>query len=138
MLAPVALPINRGLFGPSGYFHSLSLIQFASLFRVFVLYINLIFSYIPIFACLISQMDREWMYQKHVTNVYLDGVSEFLKAAQDNVVRTKDPWVPCPCSDCENCKSFTNITQIQTHLIKRGFMAGYECWSQHEIGRAHV
>ena len=28
-------------------------------------------------------------------------------------------------------KSFRNMTQIQTHLIKRGFVAGYECWTNH-------
>ena len=40
-------------------------------------------------------------------------------------------WVPCPCCDCSNVKSFRNMTQIRTHLIKRGFVAGYECWTNH-------
>src|SRR4051794_40296636 len=26
---------------------------------------------------------------------------------------------------------FDSTTQIQTHLIQRGFMHGYECWSEH-------
>jgi hypothetical protein len=67
----------------------------------------------------------------HATDVYLDGVAEFLKVVEKNVVDTKDLWAPFPCCDCKNIKSFTNLTQIQSHLIKRGFMAGYECWSQH-------
>ena len=81
---------------------------------------------------LILHMTREWMYLgNRVTDVYLDGVTEFLNVAEKLVVHTNDPWVPCPCCDCKNIKSFTNLTQIQTHLIKRGFMAGYECWSEH-------
>ena len=66
-----------------------------------------------------------------VTDVYIDGVVEYLKAAEKNVVDTKDPWVLCPCCECKNIKSFTSTTQIQTHLIKRGFVEGYECWSHH-------
>ena len=71
------------------------------------------------------------LIRNRATEVYLDGVAEFLTAAEENVVHTKDPWVLCPCCDCKNIKSFANVTQIQTHLIKRGFVAGYECWSHH-------
>ena len=83
--------------------------------------------------CLILQMKRGWMYLgNRVTDVYLDGVAEFLNVVEKHVVDTNDPWVPCPCCDCKNIKSYINLTQIQTHLIKRGFMVGYdECWSQH-------
>lgn len=72
------------------------------------------------------------MYTGNCTSdVYLDGVTEFLTAAEKKAVESHDRWVPCPCSDCENIKSFTNTTQIQTHLIRRGFMAGYDCWTYH-------
>src|SRR5664279_1784999 len=77
-------------------------------------------------------MDRGWMYLGNRTSdVYLDGVAEFLKAAEESVVDTNDRWIPCPCCDCKNIKCFTNSTQIQTHLVKRGFVAGYECWTSH-------
>ena len=80
----------------------------------------------------ILQMDHEWMYMENrVTTVYLQGVAGFLAAAKQNVINTKEPWVLCPCCDCKNTTSFKDLGQIQTHLIKRGFVPGYECWSHH-------
>jgi hypothetical protein len=66
-----------------------------------------------------------------VTDAYLNGVEEFLKAAEKYVDFTKDPWILCPCCDCRNIVSDKRTTVIQTHLIKRGFAKGYEIWSHH-------
>ena len=50
----------------------------------------------------ILQMDREWMYMENrVATVYLQGVDEFLAAAKQYVINTKERYVLCPCYDCK-------------------------------------
>ena len=65
---------------------------------------------------------------------FFDGLEIFLKAA----VTFKKPedmssahYMCCPCLDCRNEKKTSNIEEIREHLIHRGFMSGYTCWTQH-------
>ena len=71
--------------------------------------------------------------ESRVSKSYHDGLAEFLESARKNVVDTNNQWVTCPCIDCKNMKSYSDrrLNKIQAHLIKRGFMAGYECWTNH-------
>ena len=94
-------------------------------FYIYLKFNLFVLSYFPDGPC----MD---VHRESCVPAYLNGVAEFLKAAEKNVVDTEDPWVLCPCYDYKNIMSFNSTTQIQTHLIQRGFMDGYECWSQHE------
>ena len=40
-------------------------------------------------------------------------------------------YISCPCLDCYNEKKTSNIEEIREHLIHRGFMSGYTCWTEH-------
>ena len=69
--------------------------------------------------------------QGRASSAYIQGVSDFLRAAGDHRLQRTDNRVPCPCLDCRNLKNYERLEQIERHLIMRGFMEGYECWSQH-------
>ncbi|WVZ91082.1 hypothetical protein U9M48_037300 [Paspalum notatum var. saurae] len=40
-------------------------------------------------------------------------------------------FIPCPCFDCKNQKEYSSSRDIQLHLMKRGFMPNYVCWTKH-------
>jgi hypothetical protein len=81
------------------------------------------------------QMDREWMYIGiRVSQYFIEGLETFLETA----VEYKKPenmsdvhYIYCPCVDCSNVKKTQNIEEIQEHLLIRGFMSGYTCWTEH-------
>jgi hypothetical protein len=80
-------------------------------------------------------MDREWMYIGiRVSQYFIEGLETFLETA----VEYKKPenmsdvhYIYCPCVDCSNVKKTQNIEEIQEHLLIRGFMSGYTCWTEH-------
>src|SRR3954462_3512438 len=37
----------------------------------------------------------------------------------------------CPCVDCRNEKAHTFTRVIQSHLLRSGFMSGYNVWTKH-------
>jgi hypothetical protein len=58
-------------------------------------------------------MESGWMYVgNRATDAYLNGVEEFLKAAEKYVDFTKDPWVLCPCCDYRNIMSYKRTIVI--------------------------
>ena len=69
--------------------------------------------------------------QGHASTAYVDGVLDFLRAAGEHMLRRTDNRVPCSCWDCRNLKNYETLEHIQGHLIMRGFMEGYGCWSKH-------
>ncbi|XP_076890042.1 uncharacterized protein LOC143541002 [Bidens hawaiensis] len=79
------------------------------------------------------EMDRkDWMYGRLSTGkTYINGVKGFLKAAKDNQVKVRDKMIWCPCMSCENNKRYSDITEIEYHLISHGFKPRYTCWSMH-------
>ena len=82
--------------------------------------------------CVLFQMDRRWMYhEKRVTEAFMAGVTEFLQAVKEYMVHSKNKWVTCPCKDYKKMMSTKDLHQIQGHLIKRGFVSGYTCWTNH-------
>jgi hypothetical protein len=40
-------------------------------------------------------------------------------------------YICCPYVDCCNEKKTRDIEEIHEHLIVRGFMSGYTCWTEH-------
>ncbi|KAL4560574.1 hypothetical protein LXL04_032727 [Taraxacum kok-saghyz] len=74
---------------------------------------------------------RHWMYKlKRSDDEYLAGLGGFLKTAEENRLKKGESYIWCPCKDCENCQK-KNRFIVEEHLIRRGFMGGYTCWSRH-------
>jgi hypothetical protein len=40
-------------------------------------------------------------------------------------------YICCPCVDLCNEKKARDIEEIREHLLVRGFMSGYTCWTEH-------
>jgi hypothetical protein len=81
-----------------------------------------------------SQEDRNWMYEEwndngchseewvHNTNAFVDRAFSVPNAQRNGIVY--------PYSKCQNrCRRRKAIMSI--HLCKRGFMPGYEIWTEH-------
>ncbi|WVZ93332.1 hypothetical protein U9M48_039319, partial [Paspalum notatum var. saurae] len=44
-------------------------------------------------------------------------------------------FISCPCIDCKNEKEYSSSKALHDHLLRRGFMSGYVCWTKHgELG----
>ena len=53
----------------------------------------------------------------------------FSLAAEAN--KRRDGFMTCPCVDCRNEKDHNNSRVIQSHLLRSGFMPGYNVWTKH-------
>ena len=74
--------------------------------------------------------------ENRVSEEYINGVSAFTRAAEEDMLNKGAEYMYCPCIDCENLKMFNNRAQIEAHLIRRGFKKGYTCWTSH--GEEHI
>lgn len=72
------------------------------------------------------------MYGNRVSKEYIDGVSAFKRAAEQDMLTKGMKFMYCPCIDCDNLLMFDNSAQIESHLIRRGFKRGYLCWTSHD------
>ena len=82
-------------------------------------------------------MDRIWIYDaSRVSAKYKNGVNYFLVQAVMHKSNTQSQYICYPCVDCENKKQFSTIQQIHSHLMPRGFMSSYTCWTEH--GEAEI
>ena len=68
------------------------------------------------------------MYGDRRGSDFIAGVHKFLDVAQANQV---DNFIPCPCIDCRNLTEHSVRKTVQSHLLRRGFIPGYYCWSKH-------
>jgi hypothetical protein len=81
------------------------------------------------------QMNREWMYiDNRVSQHFMEGLKTFLETAAkykkpENMSDVHYLW--CPCVDCYSEKKTRDIEEIREHLLIRGFMSGYTCWTEH-------
>jgi hypothetical protein len=57
----------------------------------------------------------------------LETVAEYNKPENISDVH----YTYCPCLDCCNEKKTRDIEEIHEHLLVRGFMSGYTCWTEH-------
>src|SRR4051812_44171168 len=73
------------------------------------------------------QMNRQWMYGKRGTTEFISGLTNFLDVAESN---KDNGFIWCPCVDCQNKKSYSVRKTIHSHLLRKGFMASYNCWTK--------
>jgi hypothetical protein len=81
------------------------------------------------------QMDREWMYVgNRVSQCFIEGLKTFLEtiAEYKKLENMSDAhYICCRCIDCCNEEKTRDIEEIREHLLVRGFMSGYTCWTEH-------
>ncbi|GJY75793.1 reverse transcriptase domain-containing protein [Tanacetum coccineum] len=74
----------------------------------------------------------KWMYNiRRSDPSYLKGVQDFLTFAANNRVNSGDAGIYYPCIKYKNFVRLKNIKYIEYHLITRGFVQKYTCWSRH-------
>jgi hypothetical protein len=75
------------------------------------------------------QMSHPWMYGDRRSAAYREGVRSFRLAAEAN--KHGVGFMFCPCDECRNVKDHNNSRIIQSHLLRSGFMPGYNVWTKH-------
>ncbi|XP_021770764.1 uncharacterized protein LOC110734953 [Chenopodium quinoa] len=77
-------------------------------------------------------MNRDWMYVENRTQPeFLNGIEEFCRTAIEHQRTTKGETIFCPYRDCNNVKKWKEISVVENHLFRRGFMANYTIWYWH-------
>src|SRR3954469_16810795 len=71
---------------------------------------------------------REWMYGDLRVPGYMKGVDKFIDVATTN---KENGFIRCPCVQCRNNKEYSSSKIIRGHLIMKGFMPNYNCWTKH-------
>ncbi|KAL3849470.1 hypothetical protein ACJIZ3_011352 [Penstemon smallii] len=73
-------------------------------------------------------MDKSWMKQSRLSDVYDEGVKRFLDFAFRNL--TSDEIIRCPCKKCK-LRSLVTREVAYDHLIAFGFLEDYTTWVFH-------
>ena len=82
-----------------------------------------------LFDKLMQMNDRgRWMYDDRRTSDFIVGLHKFIDVAKAN---TKNGFICCPCVDCRNIKEYSSDKILHDHLLRRGFMPSYICWTKH-------
>lgn len=76
-------------------------------------------------------MSRPWMYGNRTTPEFWNGLKEFSNVALDHQRKTLAETIFCPCHDCKNVKRWSDIKEIEYHLVRRGFVDDYHIWIWH-------
>ncbi|WVZ51489.1 hypothetical protein U9M48_002633 [Paspalum notatum var. saurae] len=80
-----------------------------------------------------GSMDHQWMSKDRCSIEFLGGLGVFIEMAEKN--KKLSGFISCPCFDCKNEKEYSSSKTLHNHLIRRGFMSGYVCWTKHgELG----
>ena len=69
------------------------------------------------------------MYGDRRIAAYREGVHSFRDAAEAN--KQGGGFMFCPCVECQNEKDHTSSRVIHSHLLRFGFMSGYNVWTKH-------
>ena len=69
------------------------------------------------------------MYGDRRSGAYREGVRSFIVVAEAN--KRWDGFMCCSCVECRNEKDYTSSRVIQSHLLRSGFMSGYNVWTYH-------
>ncbi|XP_071676620.1 uncharacterized protein [Lolium perenne] len=72
---------------------------------------------------------RQWMYVDRRLPEFRSGLEEFIRVALANP--QADGFMCCPCVDCHNLKQYPEWQVIHSHLLWKGFMPSYNCWTKH-------
>ena len=79
---------------------------------------------------------NSWMYGSlRFKAGFREEVDKFIEAVEKHattLTKNKDTII-CPCKDCKNCMSWTDVTIIISHLIMRGFVEDYTVWIHHGV-----
>src|SRR4051812_42852147 len=71
---------------------------------------------------------REWMYGHQREPGYIKGVDKFIDVATAN---KENGFMRCPCVQCRNNKEYSSSKIIRVHLVMKGFMPSYNCWTKY-------
>ena len=72
---------------------------------------------------------RQWMYVDRRLNEFTAGLKDFIRVAEEN--QRADGFMCCPCVDCRNLKQYSSWQVLHSHLLRKGFMPSYNCWTKH-------
>jgi hypothetical protein len=76
-----------------------------------------------------TQMNRrQWMYGDRRTFEFIEGLRNFGDVARANI---QNGFMCCSCVDCENKKEYSSWKMLHSHLLRKGFMPSYNCWTNH-------
>ena len=72
-------------------------------------------------------MERSlWMYSlSRLDPSYRLEVHKFIDAARRHACRQKTKYIYCACIKCKNVVVFEDVEEINSHLVRRGFMKDY-------------
>ena len=62
------------------------------------------------------------------SKAFIDGVHDFLSVAEGHKI---SGLICCLCRDCKNEKGYSSSNTLHVHLLQRGFMPNYICWTKH-------
>jgi hypothetical protein len=68
------------------------------------------------------------MYGDRRTSEFIEGLRNFGDVAQANI---QNGFMCCPCLDCGNKKEYSSWKILHSHLLWKGFMPSYNCWTKH-------
>ena len=108
----------------------LATLSFPSVVNTKILHVSIYGGHLTILLYMM-QIDarKRWMYgDPHLNSEFIAGLHKFIDVAEANKV---DNFMPCPCLDCRNVKEYSNSKTIQGHVLRRGFMPKYYCWTLH-------
>jgi hypothetical protein len=60
--------------------------------------------------------------------VFIEGLHNFSDVAQANI---QNGFMCCPYVDYENKKEYSSWKILHSHLLRKGFMPSYNCWTKH-------
>ena len=67
----------------------------------------------------------------HCCPQYLRGLKSFIQITRADMEARSETTMYCPCLDCGNDKKYSDFEVVYAHLIVRGFVPNYTCWSKH-------
>ncbi|GJW31569.1 hypothetical protein Tco_0051601, partial [Tanacetum coccineum] len=68
---------------------------------------------------------------ERATPEYMENLSDFIKVAENDRVRSGNDEIFYPCKKCRNGVLYVNAKEVKSHLIRDGFTRGYTCWDFH-------
>lgn len=71
------------------------------------------------------------MYGERATRFFVHALSDFLRIAEEDMVRRGREKMCCPCRTCGNTLMWAHASTLQLHVLTKGFMDGYTRWTSH-------
>jgi hypothetical protein len=59
---------------------------------------------------------------------FIESLDEFLCTIERHAMLG---FICCACRDCKNEKGYSSSRPFHMHLLQRGFMPSYVCWTNH-------